>query len=158
MCWNWMIIVSFVVSAIISAINVSNSLCIPSFNILQLAPNQIQRVSTSYEVRTITLNIESLTSMLIESIMESRCLTQTSDNFEYFLWSHWLWINKFQLYMTTRCVSETPMALKAKSPYKAKFPMFCTLLCEQYGPKAQYKSCNFQLLYHHINFKHCIFL
>ena len=47
---------------------------------------------------TITLNIENPISILIKSIVERRCLSRTSDNSKYFLWSHRLRVNKFQLY------------------------------------------------------------
>ena len=75
-------------------------MCILYFNILQKAQNQLYRGSTSYEVCTITLSLENLTSMPIKSIVESRCLTRTSDNSKYFLWSHRLRVNEFQLYDT----------------------------------------------------------
>ena len=53
---------------------------------------------------TITLNVEHQTSMLIKGIVESRCLTRTSDNSKYFLWSHRLRVNEFQLYILSRIV------------------------------------------------------
>ena len=58
------------------------------------------RVWTSYEVCTVTLNVENPTSMQKKSIVKSQCLTRTSDNSKCFLWSHRLWVNEFLLYMT----------------------------------------------------------
>ena len=47
---------------------------------------------------TITLNVENPTQMLKKSFVQSWCLTRTTDNSKYFLWSHRLRVNEFQLY------------------------------------------------------------
>ena len=65
--------------------------------ILQKAQNQLYRVSTLYEMCTITLNVDNPSPMLIKTIVEIRCLTQTSDNSKYLLWSHRLRVNEFKL-------------------------------------------------------------
>ena len=38
-----------------------------------------------------------------KSILKSQCVTRTSDNSKYFLWSHRLQVNKFQLYLKSPC-------------------------------------------------------
>ena len=80
--------------------NVSYLLCISCLNLLQRALNRLYIVQTSYEVCTkypkrwqTDFNNEKKT------VLMSRCLTRTSDNSKYFLWSHRLRVNEFQLYI-----------------------------------------------------------
>ena len=74
-----------------------------------MALKRLYKVSTPYEVWTIKPKVENPTSMLKKNDIKSRCLTRTSANSKYFLWSQRLRVNEFQLYYDTENVQRTEL-------------------------------------------------
>ena len=84
-------------------------MCISCFNLLQRALNRLYIVSTSYEVCSkYPKRWQSDFTDEKKAVLISRCLTRTSDNSKYFLRSHWLRVNEFQLYYFLRKCSCNP--------------------------------------------------
>ena len=75
-------------------------MCHSCWNLLQRALNRLYIVlSIRMKCEPNTPNVDNSTSMLKKTVIKSRCLTRTSDNSKYFLWSHRLRVNEFQLYI-----------------------------------------------------------